>query len=134
LRIYGSIIASNCTGLDTEFEYNELEFPTVSVCPVNFVGGENDTFDTNDDSSNGYANHIELLMSPAISDEYDKDNGQTTLREVVFNLALSCEEVVYGCSFRGFKFPCCNHFQPVYSEQGFCYSFNARYIGAAINE
>jgi hypothetical protein len=101
---------------------------------VNFVGGENDTFDTNDDSSNGYANHIELLMSPAISDEYDKDNGQTTLREVVFNLALSCEEVVYGCSFRGFKFPCCNHFQPVYSEQGFCYSFNARYIGAAINE
>jgi acid-sensing ion channel, other len=134
MRTYWSIIKSNDTGLDTEFEYNEVEFPTVAICPVDFLNEGNETFYNYDDSSDEYLKHIEMLMSQTISAEYEKDNGQTTLRQVVFNLAISCEDLLYDCTFRGYEIPCCNYFQPVYNERGFCYAFNARYIGAAINE
>jgi acid-sensing ion channel, other len=135
IQIYWTIIGSNDAGLDTEFEYNQMEFPTVTVCPVDFLNQGNETlFSYGDDNSDDYSQHIEILMSSAIHDEYEKDNGQTTLRQVVFNLAISCEEFLYDCTFRGFKISCCHHFQPVYNERGFCYAFNARYVGAASNE
>lgn len=132
--IQSSFIELNHTGLDTEFEYNELEFPTVTVCPVDFISGKNETFIDYDISIDEYLEQINILMSPSVSDEHQKDHGQTTLRQVVFNLAVTCEDFLNGCTFRGHSIPCCSYFKPVYSERGFCYSFNARYVGAANNE
>lgn len=59
---------------------------------------------------------------------------QTTLRQLVFKVAMKCDDLFYACSYRGEEIPCCDYFTPLYSERGFCYSFNARYISLADEE
>jgi acid-sensing ion channel, other len=106
-----------------------LQFPTVTVCPLDpFATDGNQTYDY-DDSKDQYLQLIETLKSEIISEEYERNNGQSSLREVVFNIAIKCEELFNDCKFRGNDIPCCNIFKPIYSERGFCFSFNAQYFG-----
>lgn len=52
------------------------------------------------------------------------------LRHLAFKVAMKCEDLFHACKFRGDSISCCEVFKPIYSERGFCFSFNARYIGA----
>jgi acid-sensing ion channel, other len=110
-----------------------LQFPTVSVCPLDPLNEGNQTYDY-DDNHEEYLKLIETLTSETVSEEYQKDNGKSTLRQIMFNLGMLCEDLIYDCNFRGNDISCCSFFKPVYTERGFCFSFNARYIGAANNE
>jgi acid-sensing ion channel, other len=138
-------------GLDTDFHNQEMEFPTITVCPL-------DPFDEDKVNETAYRNmadyeenfgeYVPLLeMLPKfgydnIETAYQEvsnfkaklDNGKkTTLRQLVFKVAMSCENLFFGCKFRGEEIPCCEYFKPLYTERGFCYGFNSRYIGA-VNE
>ncbi|KAG5682789.1 hypothetical protein PVAND_012119 [Polypedilum vanderplanki] len=62
-------------------------------------------------------------------------NEKGTLREWVFSIADNCESVIESCKFKGsILAPCCDKFKPIYSERGFCHSFNARHYGTNISE
>lgn len=58
----------------------------------------------------------------------------TDLRTLALHLALSCADIFHSCRFKNKSVECCDEFLPVYSENGFCYSFNARTYGTARDE
>lgn len=139
-------------GLDTDFHDQELIFPSVTVCPLdpNNMAAVNATaYQTLSNYEPNYDEYFPLLESlPQLSyetiDEAYKvfkdttanlDNTRKlTLRQFAFKLAKTCEELFVACKFRGDIMACCPSFKPVYSERGFCYSFNARYYGMEDDE
>lgn len=56
------------------------------------------------------------------------------LRALVFDLALSCAEIFNSCRFKNKSIECCDKFKPIYTEKGFCYSFNSRVYGTPLEE
>jgi acid-sensing ion channel, other len=73
-----------------------------------------------------YALYKEALE---IDSNAEKSLQKTSLRELAFKLAMKCEDLLSLCSYRGESIPCCEYFDTIYSEHGFCFSFNPRYIG-----
>lgn len=135
-------------GLDTDFHNLELDFPTVTICPVDPFDVEklNETaFVTLANYVDNYEEYVPLLeMLPKFSYEtldmmyeivlsmtakLDNIHKDKTLRQLAFDVAMECEDLFYACSYRGEVISCCDnlYFTPLYSERGFCYSFNARY-------
>lgn len=129
-----------------------MEFPTVTVCPIDPFDEDkvNETaYQVMADNEDNYFEFIPLLEMltklsydnmQQISREVSKSKAKldnekkTTLRQLVFKVALSCESLFYDCMFRGERIPCCEYFKPLYSERGFCYGFNSRYIGVVDGE
>lgn len=124
-----------------------MDFPTVAVCPI-------DPFDEDKVNQTAYRtlahyddNYPEFIPILEILPKLSYDNldiafqevailktkldneKKTTLRQLVFKVAMSCETLFYNCMFSGERIPCCDYFKPIYTERGFCYSFNSRYIG-----
>lgn len=141
-------------GLDTEFRNTELEFPTVTVCPLEPYNSDiiNDTaFRTLARYEDFYTEYIPLLeMLPQIS--YDNLNviwkiisesevlrkwsseNKNNLRQLIFKVGIKCKELLNHCVFLGEIFECCDHFTQLLTERGFCYAFNARYISKEDDE
>lgn len=139
-------------GLDTDFHNQELEFPTVTICPLEPFDAEklNETAYRNlADYEDNYEEYVPLLeMLPKLSYEnFDtmyatilnttaklENAEKTTLRVLAFKVAMKCEDLFYACQYRGEDISCCEYFTPLYSERGFCFAFNARYIGTVDDE
>lgn len=69
-------------------------------------------------------------LTAKFNDETIKGNPKLfPLRNLIFQIAVTCSELFISCYFSGEKFECCEKFKVSYSEQGFCYSFNGRYYG-----
>jgi len=139
------------TGLDTDFHNQQVLFPTVTVCslvahnPVavnqasrTFVAGNDDNFDE-------YISVLKTLPEltyPTLSNTYeailnmsDESNAKTRdLRELAFKVAIKCDELFSLCKYKDEEISCCDSFLPLYTENGFCYSFNARYFGTPATE
>lgn len=47
---------------------------------------------------------------------------------------IFCNDTFDTCKYRDEEIKCCEHFYPIYSEHGFCYAFNPRYIDAYDSE
>ncbi|CRK91020.1 CLUMA_CG004708, isoform A [Clunio marinus] len=136
-------------GLDTDLRSKEMLFPTVAVCPADpfDMDFNNNTTNVNDDD---YADNIPLLRALSkfsyghineinnvikdLSDEINIDEKKFTLRQLIFKIAVSCENLFYNCHFRGQNVSCCDVFEPTFTERGFCYAFNPRYYGTADEE
>jgi acid-sensing ion channel, other len=140
-------------GLDTDVHNEILNFPTVTICPVNSEdqGKVNETvhkvFAEKIDFDGNYSDLIsfyavlpnltydnidiayKLFLASKMDSNVEKSFNKSTLREMVFKLAMKCEDLFSVCTYRGESVPCCNFFEQLYSEQGFCFSFNPRYIG-----
>lgn len=139
-------------GLDTDFHNQEMEFPTVTVCPL-------DPFDEDKVNETAYRkmadyddNYLDYVPILEILSRLSYDNMEmayqevsnlkeklanekkTTLRQLVFDVAMPCENLFYDCKFRGESISCCDFFKPVYTERGFCFGFNTRYIGTKDGE
>jgi len=54
-----------------------------------------------------------------------------TIREWAFEGHISCESTFVSCKYRDEEIPCCDHFEPIYTEHGFCYAFNSRFKSTA---
>lgn len=138
-------------GLDTDFHNQELEFPTVTICPIDPIDQDkiNETaYRTIASYDLNYYEFIPLLgilpnltynnietasqlykEALNIDANVEKTFQKSNLREMAFKLGIKCEQFMSYCTYRGDYVPCCEFFEMVYSERGFCYSFNPRYIG-----
>lgn len=133
------------TGLDTDFHNQEVIFPTVMVCPEKPYNQEivhdvaHVTLSNYDPGSEQYEPFLQMLtqlsygvmnemvtLSENVSDKKSMQNRD--LRNLVFKLAIGCGETFKGCWYKDEPIDCCAYFKQVYSEHGFCYSFNARYV------
>lgn len=138
-------------GLDTDFHNQEMDFPTVAVCPLEPFDGSkvNETaYRTLADYESNYAEFIPLLEALT---QYSYDSMvstyellkttpkmekelKSTLRQLAFKVAIRCEDLFQNCKFRGDDIPCCDYFSPVYTERGFCFAFNSRFVGTPEEE
>jgi acid-sensing ion channel, other len=126
-----------------------MDFPTVTVCPV-------EPFDSNEVNFTAYRNlanydeetfeefipFLEMLTKLSynnlnivyeallnVSQNIDEKKFDTTLRQLAFKVAMKCKDLFDVCTYRGETVECCDYFKSIYTERGFCYAFNARYIG-----
>lgn len=137
-------------GLDTDFHNQELEFPTVAICPVE-PWDEEILNETAYQKLGGYEdNYVEYipvlemlttlsydnfnLLQSAISVAKVKLNNIENLRNMAFKVAMKCEDLLETCKFRGEEITCCEYFTTIYTERGFCFAFNARYVGISNEE
>lgn len=136
------------TGLDTDFHNQEVIFPTVMVCPeVPYDEKEVSdvalvTLANYEAGSEQYEPFLKLLtqMSYGVLDKLvalgsniSDTNGLVmkslqNLRKLVFKMAIGCTKTFVDCRYKDEPIDCCAYFKQVYSEHGFCYSFNARYV------
>lgn len=139
------------TGLDTDFHDPVLIFPTVTVCPmepfndtaINETAYRLSNYDSDTQEVNiillqnitrlSYDNlkeftEFNLKNYNAIKDSITKWDKET-LRKFAFNVAIDVDDVFDLCKFRAEFKDCKEIFQPIYSERGLCFSFNARYHG-----
>ena len=57
----------------------------------------------------------------------DADLPQHGLKEIVFEVVSRCH-VLVECAWKGdAELNCCPYFRPIFTEHGFCYSFNLRF-------
>lgn len=135
------------TGLDTDFHDPLINFPTVTVCPVepfdsNLVNITATMLASNDpeayEANWVLLENITLLSYDNLkefSELYEKNHKDFTewhkkgIRERAFQIAIKVDEVFDKCKFRAEYKDCGEVFQPIYSERGLCFSFNPRYYG-----
>ncbi|CAH2992146.1 unnamed protein product [Chilo suppressalis] len=48
-------------------------------------------------------------------------------KDAVLKIVRRCDELFYDCEFKGDSEECCDLLVPVFTEMGFCYSFNSRH-------
>lgn len=56
------------------------------------------------------------------------------LRAYAFATSLECAQLFDLCRYKDEDVPCCELFHPVYTEHGFCYSFNGRFTDTPTTE
>lgn len=52
---------------------------------------------------------------------------KANLRELAFLTAITCNNTFTSCKYKDEDIDCCEYFQPMFSENGFCYVFNGKY-------
>jgi acid-sensing ion channel, other len=57
-----------------------------------------------------------------------------SLRQLTFKYGIACEDLLEICKYKDEEISCCDYFLPLYTEHGFCYSFNTRYYGTPEEE
>ena len=62
------------------------------------------------------------------------DMTKHNLRHLAYKVGIKCEDLLEICKYKDEEISCCDYFNPIYSEHGFCYSFNARYYGTPEEE
>ncbi|KAF5303462.1 hypothetical protein FQA39_LY09925 [Lamprigera yunnana] len=54
-------------------------------------------------------------------------SNNTNLKTFIFPFMNSCEDIFESCLWKSENYNCCKGFFPVFTENGFCYSFNSRH-------
>uniref|UniRef100_A0A182PWD2 Uncharacterized protein n=1 Tax=Anopheles epiroticus TaxID=199890 RepID=A0A182PWD2_9DIPT len=132
------------TGLDTDFHNQQVIFPTVLVCPTAPYDEEAvrkeayQTLGGYEQGSEVYEPFLKLItqlsydnvreVAAMLSDMPSTPTLRTSnLREMVFRVAVRCNDTFAACRYKDEDIDCCEMFKPMYTEHGFCYAFNARY-------
>lgn len=138
-------------GLDTDFHNQKVPFPSVTICPNEPFSEEavNQTaFKILGESEDNFDSMIALLqtlpklsyanipiVAAALQNVTQTDQvNKLNLRELVFDLGMKCSELFVMCNFKDDDISCCDYFMAVFTEHGFCYSFNARYYSTVEGE
>lgn len=141
------------TSLMLSHEGMKIIYPSVSVCPnfavdprkvAELVGKFGDISNQTKQELEEFLSAIpnfsygsDGLKSFVFSDVVRRDVHRLALadpRALAFQLASSCYDVLRSCKFSNKEFDCCDVFLPIYSEHGFCYSFNSRVYGTSHDE
>ncbi|XP_034240067.1 sodium channel protein Nach-like [Thrips palmi] len=126
------------TGLDTDFHNWDVPFPAITLCqsdPSNrslvqdYVARH--WKDANEEKRTYYENFLVALAnisydSIGLLEPYfdDPDLPQTNLKQIVYEVVSRCH-VLVECAWKGDpELDCCPFFTPIFTENGFCYSFN----------
>ncbi|XP_063706356.1 sodium channel protein Nach [Culicoides brevitarsis] len=140
------------TGLDTDFHNQLLIFPTVMVCPVKPFNPEviqevaekqlGIEPELNNTKYNEFLERLPGLSYKSMSEfsetlrDISSDDviKSANLRLLAFSTAISCNETFTLCKYKDEEIDCCEYFQPMFSENGFCYVFNGKYRDTATGE
>ncbi|ALC49816.1 ppk23 [Drosophila busckii] len=132
------------TGLDTDFHNQNVVFPTTVICPDTAFDHDK-SYDEVFKSLANYEENKAQLFAPFLdlltSLNFDniKDAAmlsqnvpidmlhERSIREWAFLVHVTCENTLISCKYRDDEIPCCDHFEPIYTEHGFCYAFNSRF-------
>nr|NP_001259646.1 pickpocket 23, isoform D [Drosophila melanogaster]AGB95488.1 pickpocket 23, isoform D [Drosophila melanogaster] len=132
------------TGLDTDFHNQNVVFPTTVVCPEAAFDHDktyekvyNTLANYDEAQAQMYTPFLRILTSLNFENVRDaKVLSQSipqnlldahTIREWAFEGHIDCKNVFVSCKYRDEDIPCCDHFEPIYTEHGFCYAFNSRF-------
>ncbi|XP_065082360.1 sodium channel protein Nach-like [Ochlerotatus camptorhynchus] len=136
------------TGPDTGLRQNWTIFPTVAMCPMDPLDrGNAQRWLQSIEPAENFTEmepflrlmaKISYAQFDAIVSAMKEDVPQTwsrmvvgkSFRDFVFQVAVGCDDLLAGCWFRGEPLECCSQFLPVFSEHGFCYAFNSKFIDA----
>lgn len=134
------------TGLDTNFQTTNMLFPTVLVCPlepfddpeVADVALNRISAGLNSEGSGDYEEFLRQLASLSLNtlDSFystaqnltEVSLDELNLRELMFLVRVKCQSVFEFCNFKEMDLDCCESFQPIYTERGFCYGLNLKYV------
>ena len=103
-----------------EDEYARIFEPTLAYLPSL-------SYETMKDA---YIESLNVTRDPRLL----KSINKKTLRSLAFQVNVFCNDTFEHCKYRDEEIKCCDHFLPVYSEHGFCYAFNPRYIDSDNSE
>ncbi|XP_050536537.1 sodium channel protein Nach-like isoform X2 [Daktulosphaira vitifoliae] len=131
------------TGLDTDFHNWDVQFPAITICPkkpimdeklqeyVNSIYG-NDTEEEILDKFTQFVTEVASFSYSNIKNfEVLAENKwlpREHLKDIAYKVVYHCEDLLYGCVFKGEPYNCCIGFEPTFTEYGLCYSFNARHV------
>ncbi|KAK5644500.1 hypothetical protein RI129_005800 [Pyrocoelia pectoralis] len=103
------------TGLDTDFHNFDLSFPAVTVCQS---GPTNERIDA-------YIKSTMIYSKDLVNQTYISNNR--SIRQLIVELMSPCEKLFTQCQWKSIDYDCCTSFLPIFTENGFCYSFNSRH-------
>ncbi|KAK9732285.1 Amiloride-sensitive sodium channel [Popillia japonica] len=126
------------TGLDTDFHNWDVAFPAITVCqriPASMTEIDNYL------EKNKFGNAEEITEFIIKLSQFSYDNLKdyrkyatknlgvniTKLKDFAFQFMNPCKNVFDNCVWKSEKYDCCEGFYPVFTETGFCYSFNSRH-------
>ncbi|XP_054274643.1 sodium channel protein Nach-like [Macrosteles quadrilineatus] len=133
------------TGLDTDFHNWEVPFPTVTLCPDdptnetlinNFIQSTWGNVSTQEISEK-YFDFIRTMSHLTIADldtivKFTNNTSAydlpvTSFEEVLYQVVNDCPDVIFDCEWKAEAYNCCQGFQYILTEVGFCYIFNSRF-------
>ncbi|XP_019871698.2 sodium channel protein Nach [Aethina tumida] len=132
------------TGLDTDFHEIKTTFPSITICQQNPSSPESiydflsQKFPDNPNISNSsevvnYLQELSKVSLNTITEFFQIDQNfefidkEKNLRDFIFQLMIKCENVFEKCIWKTIIYSCCNVFFPVFTEIGFCYTFNSEH-------
>ncbi|XP_064537003.1 sodium channel protein Nach [Drosophila montana] len=139
------------TGLDTDFHNQNVVFPTTVVCPEAAFDHEssyNEVYKSlanyDADKAQLFTPFLDLLTSLNFDNIRDAEMlaeaiptellSERSIRDWAFRAHIPCESTLISCKYRDEDIVCCDHFQPIYTEHGFCYAFNSRFMSTATED
>ncbi|XP_025197810.1 sodium channel protein Nach-like isoform X1 [Melanaphis sacchari] len=131
------------TGLDTDFHSWDVQFPAITVCPKRPTSDEKvweyvtSVYDNNTDNERAeiffkFVNEVASFSYENIQmfKQFSKYNWlpKDKFKDLAYQVVYHCEDLLYDCTFKGEPYNCCLGFEPVFTEYGFCYSFNTKHV------
>ncbi|XP_056643889.1 sodium channel protein Nach-like [Diorhabda sublineata] len=125
------------TGLDTDFHNWDVAFPAITICQNNPANDEriNDIININQNSSDQKDFYTKLAKLSLYNWKYFTElyptqnfvDNDTNMRQLAYNISNKCEDIFDTCHWKSTTYNCCDIFYPVFTENGFCYTFNSKH-------
>ncbi|XP_044755808.1 sodium channel protein Nach-like [Coccinella septempunctata] len=128
------------TGLDTDFHSWDVAFPSITICQEK-PGNDTliDEFIEKQMSDFVEKDQLRKFLEFSTTLSYDNlreigpytklnlSSVEKSFKKVMYSLMNKCEDVFESCEWKSKPYNCCEGFFPVFTESGFCYSFNSRH-------
>ncbi|KAJ1532259.1 hypothetical protein ONE63_000875 [Megalurothrips usitatus] len=112
------------TGLDTDFHNWDVPFPAVTVVWKDADEEKRAYYDGFLTALANISYDSLAALQPYVD---DATLPQTDLKQIVYEVVSRCH-VLVECAWKGdMELDCCPFFTPIFTENGFCYTFNMRF-------
>ncbi|XP_028130109.2 sodium channel protein Nach-like [Diabrotica virgifera virgifera] len=129
------------TGLDTDFHNWDVAFPAITICqhiPTSeekireFIEVHQHKNETDIADLDFYTKVAQLSINTwsQFTQSYSQQSFvdvETDMKELVYNISNKCDDVFQTCYWKSTAYNCCDIFDFVFTEHGFCYTFNSKH-------
>lgn len=64
-------------------------------------------------------------LDPTILDKLERSSLNESIYQLLHEMAPTLNETLATCKWRSEKISCAEHFHPIFTEKGLCFTFNA---------